>query len=119
MMRRWTVEETERACRLRAAGRTVREIARLLGRSAGSVDDRFRWINMPEEERQIRRQQKQGNRPRRQESHVNRFRRAPDDVVAARDAVAALELTSNMIVLGDPPPGRSALDHMQGRTSRS
>jgi hypothetical protein len=38
------------------------------------------------------------------------FRAAPSEVLAERDAVRDADLTPNMVVLGDPPPGRSALD---------
>ena len=38
------------------------------------------------------------------------FRAAPDEVLAERDAACAAELTPNIVVLGDPLPGRSALD---------
>ena len=38
------------------------------------------------------------------------FRTAPDEVWAEREAAWAAELTPNMVVLGDPLPGRSALD---------
>jgi len=38
------------------------------------------------------------------------FRQAPQEVLAERDAAWAKELTPNMAVLGDPLPGRSALD---------
>jgi hypothetical protein len=35
---------------------------------------------------------------------------APDEVLAEREAAWTAELTPNMVVLGDPLPGRSALD---------
>jgi hypothetical protein len=38
------------------------------------------------------------------------FRAAPGEVSAEPEAVWAAELTPNMVVLGDPLPGRSALD---------
>ena len=38
------------------------------------------------------------------------FRAAPGEVLAEREAAWAAELTPNMVVLGDPLPGRSALD---------
>ena len=38
------------------------------------------------------------------------FRAAPAEVLAEREAALAAELTPNMVVLGDPLPGRSALD---------
>jgi hypothetical protein len=34
----------------------------------------------------------------------------PREVLAEREAARAAELTPNMVVLGDPLPGRSALD---------
>jgi hypothetical protein len=45
------------------------------------------------------------------------FRAAPGEVLAEREAAWAAELTPNMVVLGDPLPGRSALD-AKHRTSR-
>ena len=38
------------------------------------------------------------------------FRAAPGEVLAERETAWAAELTPNMVVLGDPLPGRSALD---------
>jgi hypothetical protein len=38
------------------------------------------------------------------------FRGAPGEVLAERETAWAAELTPNMVVLGDPLPGRSALD---------
>ena len=38
------------------------------------------------------------------------FRTAPDEVWAEREAAWSAEMTPNMVVLGDPLPGRSALD---------
>jgi hypothetical protein len=38
------------------------------------------------------------------------FRAAPSEVLAERETAWAAELTPNMVVLGDPLPGRSALD---------
>ena len=38
------------------------------------------------------------------------FRAAPAEVLAEREAACAAELTPNMMILGDPLPGRSALD---------
>ena len=41
---------------------------------------------------------------------VKLVRAPPGEVLAEREAVWAAELTPNMVVLGDPLPGRSALD---------
>jgi hypothetical protein len=41
---------------------------------------------------------------------IARFRSAPREVLAERDAAWAAKLTPNIVVLGDPLPGRSALD---------
>jgi hypothetical protein len=38
------------------------------------------------------------------------FRAAPGEVLAERESAWAAELTPNMVILGDPLPGRSALD---------
>jgi hypothetical protein len=38
------------------------------------------------------------------------LRTAPREVLAERETAWAAELTPNMVVLGDPLPGRSALD---------
>jgi hypothetical protein len=38
------------------------------------------------------------------------LRTVPREVLAEREAAWAVELTPNMAVLGDPLPGRSALD---------
>jgi hypothetical protein len=38
------------------------------------------------------------------------FRQAPQEVLAEREAAWAKEWTPNMTILGDPLPGRSALD---------
>ena len=38
------------------------------------------------------------------------FRAAPGEVLAEREAAWVAEWTPNMMVLGDPLPGRSALD---------
>jgi hypothetical protein len=40
--------------------------------------------------------------------------RPPSEVLADRDRSREAELTANMVVLGDPLPGRSALDRMGG-----
>ena len=49
-------------------------------------------------------------RNQRHRIHVFARSRARVDVLAERDAATAAELTPNMAVLGDPLPGRSALD---------
>jgi hypothetical protein len=46
------------------------------------------------------------------------FRAAPSEVLAEREAAWAAELTPNMVVLGDPLPGRSALDARHGTSPR-
>ena len=43
-------------------------------------------------------------------AHDALFRAAPAEVLAEREAACAAELTPNMMILGDPLPGRSALD---------
>jgi len=57
-------------------------------------------------------------RNRRHLVRVNTRSRARVDVLAERDAASAAELTPNMAILGDPLPGRSALDEKM-RASQS
>ena len=45
-------------------------------------------------------------------------RRAPEQVLAERETVWAAEVTPNMALLGDPLPGRSALDAKHRGSSR-
>jgi hypothetical protein len=44
------------------------------------------------------------------ERTIPMFGAAPGEVLAEREAAWSAELTPNMVVLGDPLPGRSALD---------
>jgi hypothetical protein len=53
--------------------------------------------------------------PAEREARHSLFREAsrphvPPAVLEDRDRRSALELTANMLMFGDPPPGRSALD---------
>jgi hypothetical protein len=41
---------------------------------------------------------------------------APAEVLAEREAAWTADLTPNMVVLGDPLPGRSALDARQRKS---
>ena len=43
---------------------------------------------------------------------------SPGEVLAEREAAWAAELTPNMAVLGDPLPGRSALDALHRMSQR-
>jgi hypothetical protein len=69
--------------------------------STQSVHEGLKWINPDAESYQ------------RHRIHVNAQSRAPAAVLAERDFASAAELTPNMTVLGDPLPGRSALDAKQ------
>lgn len=62
------------------------------------LDGRLRWIDVDTD------------RVQRHRIPVNVLSRAPATVLAERDAASAADLTPNMAVLGDPLPGRSALD---------
>ena len=45
-----------------------------------------------------------------EETELGLFHAAPREVLAEREAAWTAELTPNIVVLGDPLPGRSALD---------
>jgi len=46
--------------------------------------------------------------------YIASFRTAPREVLAEREVTWAAKLTPNIVVLGDPLPGRSALDAKRG-----
>jgi hypothetical protein len=117
--RRWTDEETQRARSMKAAGAHDRQIAEALGRTIGSVKSRLEWITMSDERREKVRQRIREYRGEGSPTTVLPFHRPPAHVLEERDAAASLELTANMIVLGDPPPGRSMLDRARQHREQS
>jgi len=95
--RPWTADEHERARNMRAAGHSYGKIDKALGRRDGATQRRLEIAGYASGK------------------HVKSFR-APDHLLAERDALAAARelraLTENFC--GDPPPGYSALHGKTG-----
>jgi hypothetical protein len=95
--RSWTESEIERANDMRAAGYSYPTIDKTLGRRSGATQQRLEIAGHGSKD------------------HAKSFR-APDYLVAERDALAAARelraLTENFC--GDPPPGYSALHGKTG-----
>jgi hypothetical protein len=109
--RRWTEEETALLKQRKAEGVKHKVIAFELGRSMFAVAERWRWLNSSEEIKQNRRRVQRLS----QSGIITRSpRELPRDVLAERNHRLSLPLTIGQIVLGDPPPGYSALDRKLG-----
>lgn len=115
----WTLEEIEKLERLKAEGRTYKEIGAALNREPANVKQRWRWLNITDEERASRAER---NARARQDKGgaVNPFivrRRSlplltvmPDEVFTDRHHRINAPRTLTAIFCGDPAPGWSALD---------
>jgi len=95
--RLWTENEVTFAREMRKAGHSYSEVDKALGRSTGATQRRFEFAGYG------------------MGDHVKSFR-APDHLLAERDALAAARerraLTQDFF--GDPPPGYSALHGKTG-----
>ena len=112
--RRWTDDETAMLKQLKAEGYKNKVIAFKLERTEISVAERWRWVNKSEDMKEKRRLQVHQNRKlwrsTQAENVVTRAFRAVPEVLAERDYRLSLPRTIGQIILGDPPPGYSALD---------
>ena len=92
----WTPHELIRARAMRNNGCSYAEVDRRLGRRTGSTQGKFDYVAS----QKLR------------DPHIAGSMRAPDYVLAERDATRAAadlrDLTGEL--MGDPVPGRSALD---------
>jgi hypothetical protein len=95
--RLWTDGEVKRAVEMRAAGYSYPTIDKALRRSAGATQRRLEIAGHGSKD------------------HVKSFR-APDNLLAERDALAAAreQCALTQYFLGDPPPGYSALHGKTG-----
>lgn len=115
----WTKEETEKLRSLIAEyGLKYELVGQIMGRSAGSVEHRWRWINITQEERDRRNARERKNNEtsrlirgtaKERGEQVTRLK-VPQDVFVERSARLAAPMTISAFVLGDPPIGYSALD---------
>lgn len=114
---RWSIDENASLFRLKAEGRSIEMIAARIGRSLDSVKERWRWVNKTEEQRQERRTQINMTRNHKAlvpgRSYATVARRPSEEILAERDRRVATPRTIGAWLLGDPPPGYSALDRKQ------
>lgn len=118
----WTPEDLETLYKLRAEGRTYKEIGAALNRSPAGVKQRWRWLNITDEERASRAERNARARQARG-GPLNPFivrRRSlplltvmPDHVFTDRHERINAPRTLTAIFCGDPAPGWSALDRKQ------
>lgn len=117
---RWSASESEQLYELRKSGKTIKEIAVELRRSENSVEARWRWLHVSDEERQKRRDQEYarrrtlGMRVRGRNGACGRSdqtqRSYPIEVFIDRDAREKTPRSLTSVLCGDPTPGWSALD---------
>ncbi len=124
LRRRWTAKEILLANTLRGKGKTDEEIAQALGRTLSAVEGHFRWHAMAQHERDERAERIRRHRKKYRVRDGLTGRRAAGTVrdrvePMKPDAQALAERDIRMrtpprdltaFLLGDPLPGRSALD---------
>jgi hypothetical protein len=110
---RWTDEQWTQAQALRAAGNTTKQIADAMGLRIKQVGKKFEVKSAARIERERRRiaEFRNCNPVCDMKGRAN----PPDDVLRERDARmdASYRRTIGATLMGDPPPGYSALDQHQ------
>lgn len=107
IQKQWSDFETNTARRLKSQGMTYVEIAEYLGRPKGSVQGRCRTMRGGRD-RKVERSWSQRKASR---AEVPTERDGiPECVLEERDRRLAASVTLSCVLLGDPPPGFSALD---------
>ena len=120
---RWSDEETQRLLDLmKTHGRDFKAIGKLMGRTNQSCEHRWRWINMPADQlerrnaaearrkREMRAAEASPDDANKYDFIVRKTMIIPDDVFIERDRRLGAPRTIGSLILGDPPPGYSALD---------
>lgn len=115
----WTPELLKRAQEMRAAGRSYRNIDKALGLPPCSTSNKF-WRMSPEgrskenEARRIRRRELRAQAGKLGSAGSEGRFTVPDSAWIDRDArcAALAQSTITQRLLGDPPPGFSALDRV-------
>lgn len=120
----WTETESATLCEMKAANCEMHEIVARLGRSVHSVKERWRWMTRTEDQKQERRNRVNANRnalrngkPRTRVSTSVFNRVMPDDIFIERDRRINTPRTIGAELMGDPPPGYSALDRKRQSVS--
>jgi len=111
--RRWTAEEDQLLRNLIGSGQSLKEAAPLLGRPYHSTKEHWRWINMTVEQRMERANRLRMSGPsgiiRRVDENSTRGA-TPSHLFEERDRRLSADRSLTCRLMGDPPPGFSALD---------
>ena len=113
---RWPHGDWQRAKDLLAHGFEPKRVAQILNRKVGSVLTKMRYEAMTPEQRRATQDRVNANRRKRaaQYVQVRSFEtvasRPTADILAERDRYLSAPRTLTQSLLGDPPPGYSALD---------
>lgn len=122
----WNDEETTILCQMKAGNKDDRQIADALGRTVYGIKERWRWIHLTEEQKQDRRTKINANRFGMRKSDATRkircassifSRTIPDGVLIDRDKRMLAPRSLGCELMGDPPPGYSALDRKRQEAS--
>lgn len=117
----YTVEEDAIAQSLMLRGASNEECLRVMGRNRNSVRKRVRFLNDPEH-REIRRRYDRDRKIKSRAQLASVARQVPKGCEALFDhafARAAAPRTLTATLLGDPPPGFSALDRRNASEARA
>lgn len=117
----WTVRQLQIAQQMRADGCDCKQIGAELGKTKMAVKCKLRSLSFSKEKRaKLAKQIRSAQRASavlcagggRDIPYVPPSEIAPPVVLQERDRAFARPLTLSAALLGDPPPGRSALDRM-------
>lgn len=113
----WSADETAQLCEMKAANCGIEEMMLRLDRSDHSINERWRWFNLTDDQRRERRKRinalRNANRngATRVRIPISAYNRVvPPDVFAERNRRINTPRTMACELMGDPPPGYSALD---------
>lgn len=118
----WTLDEIEALEKLKAEGRTYKEIGALLNRTPAGVKQRWRYLSMSDDERSSRAERSRRARQSRggpvnpfivRRRQLPAFTVMPDEVFTDRHHRINAPRSLTAIFCGDPAPGWSALDRKQ------
>jgi hypothetical protein len=112
--RDWTADDDALLMKMRAQKIPYKEISSIMGRSIDALDSRRRILSLSQakvrEQMDRKNVQRKHNRLARFKNHTSDPNLVPDHVLIDRAARLCAPVTPNVIVLGDPPIGFSALD---------
>jgi hypothetical protein len=110
----WTADDDALLLQLRAKKIPYKEISRIMGRSIDALDSRRRILSLSQaqvrEQMERKNLQRKVNRSSGFKNYTSDPSLVPDHVLIDRAARLCAPVTPNVLVLGDPPAGFSALD---------